>query len=92
MFNNVLNIIFCLEPSLSPASDQYKLEEPQSLPWKICQLQPTPEFIPRAFKYADIGNIIIGQASKNDTRVRFAQGLHSFKFAVKIRVKQLDHH
>ena len=30
----------------------------------------------RLFKYADITNITIGQASKTDTRVRFAQGLH----------------
>lgn len=79
-----------LEPSLYPTSDQYRLEDPQSLSWKTVHLQPTPDTRTRVFKYADLTNITIGQTSKTDTRVRFAQALHSFRFAIKLRVNDGD--
>lgn len=80
---------FLLEPSLCPSSEAYKLEEPRSLPWKTCQVQVNSSGKTRTFLYAEISNITIEQSSKTDTRVRFAQLLHSFKFAIKLQVSYL---
>lgn len=75
-----------IEPSLLPSSTYYKLEEPRSLTWKTCQVQTAPGGICRTFYYAELSAITIEQSSKTDTRVRFAQLLHSFKFAIKLQV------
>jgi hypothetical protein len=81
-------MFFFIEPSLCPASQYYKLEEPRSLNWKTCQLQPSAGGKSRTFLYAELTAITIEQSSKTDTRVRFAQLLHSFKFAIKLQVSQ----
>ena len=62
------------------------MEEPRSLSWKTCQLLAAPGGKPPTFQYAELSVITIEQASKTDTRVRFAQLLHSFKFAIKLQV------
>ena len=77
-----------LEPSLCPSSDYYKLEEPRSLSWKTCQLQTGATGKYHTFLYAELTHITIEQLSKSDTRVRFAQLIHSFKFAIKLQVKR----
>ncbi|CAF2722281.1 unnamed protein product [Rotaria sp. Silwood2] len=82
--------LFDIEPSLSPSSPYYKLEEPRSLSWKTCQLQTAPGGKSRTFLYAELSAITIEQSSKTDTRVRFAQLLHSFKFAIKLQLNLAD--
>ncbi|CAF1089274.1 unnamed protein product [Rotaria sp. Silwood1] len=82
--------LFDIEPSLSPSSPYYKLEEPRSLSWKICHLQTAPGGKTRTFLYAELSAITIEQSSKTDTRVRFAQLLHSFKFAIKLQLNLAD--
>ncbi|CAF1534675.1 unnamed protein product [Rotaria magnacalcarata] len=82
--------LFDIEPSLYPSSTYYKLEEPRSLSWKTCQVQTAPGGKSRTFLYAELSAITIEQASKTDTRVRFAQLLHSFKFAVKVQLNLAD--
>lgn len=64
----------------------YKLEEPRQLSWKTCQLQTGSGGKTKTFYCVELSNITIEQASKSDTRVRFAQLLHSFKFAIKLQV------
>lgn len=44
---------------------------------------------PRTFLCAELSIITIEQASKTDTRVRFAQLLHSFIFAIKLQVSSM---
>jgi hypothetical protein len=78
--------LYDIEPSLCPASQYYKLEEPRILSWKTCQVQTIPGGKSRTFLYAELTAITIEQSSKTDTRVRFAQLLHSFKFAIKLQV------
>ncbi len=75
-----------LEPSLSPLSTLYKLEKPHSLSWIPYQLQTTPGGRSQTFLCAELSAITIQQSSKTDTRVRFAQLLHSFEFVIKLRV------
>ncbi|CAM4894403.1 unnamed protein product [Rotaria socialis] len=82
--------LFDIEPSLYPSSAHYKLEEPRSLSWKTCQVQTAPGGKSRTFLYAELSAITIEQALKTDTRVRFAQLLHSFKFAVKVQLNLAD--
>jgi hypothetical protein len=78
-----------IEPSLCPASPYYKLEEPRAISWKQCQIQTPSGGKSHTFLCAELSAIIIEQASKTDTRVRFAQLLHSFKFAIKLQVSLL---
>ena len=82
------DFVFSLEPSLCPASPFYKLEEPRTISWKTCQIQTAIGGKPRTFLCAELSAITIEQASKTDTRVRFAQLLHSFIFAIKLQVSQ----
>jgi hypothetical protein len=75
-----------LEPSLWPLSPHYKLIEPRSLSWKTCQLYGCPGNKTQIIQYAELSFITIQQMSKKDTRVHFAQLLHSLKFAIKLHV------
>ena len=79
-------IYIYLEPSLHPISPHYKLAEPQTISWKPCQIQTELAGRSRTFLCAELTSITIEQSSKTDTRVRFAQLLHSLKFAIKIHV------
>ena len=78
-----------LEPSLCPTSDLYRMDEPQTLPWKNYEFRVQPNGSSLMFKCAEMSSFTIGQASKQDPRVRFAQGLHTLKFAIKIRVTSM---
>jgi hypothetical protein len=82
----IIIIFFYIEPSICPPSQFYKIEEPRSLSWKTCQLQTGSGGKSRTFLCAELSAITIEQSSKSDTRVRFAQLLHSFKFAIKLQV------
>ncbi|CAF1010978.1 unnamed protein product [Adineta steineri] len=82
--------LFDIEPSLCPSSNYYRLEEPRSLSWKPYQLVIGASGRSHTFLCAELSSITIEQASKTDTRVRFAQLIHSFKFAIKLQLNLAD--
>ena len=87
--NKYIFIIFCFfyyRTKLYPLTQHYKLEEPRVISWKTCQIQTGSTGKTRTFLYAELSSITIQQSSKTDTRVRFAQAIHSFKFAIKLQV------
>jgi hypothetical protein len=75
-----------LEPSLWPLSPHYKLEEPQTVSWKTCELRGCPGNKPQIIQYAELTFITIQQSSKTTTRIHFNEELHTLKFAIKLHV------
>ncbi len=75
-----------LETSLWPLSPLYKLDQSQTLSWKTCELQISRNDRPQKIHYAELSFIRIQQKNKNDTRVHFAQKMHTLKFAIKLHV------
>ncbi|CAF1180582.1 unnamed protein product [Adineta steineri] len=82
--------IHSIRPSFLLSSDKYELANPEPISWKICELQASPHDKPQRIRYAELSDLIIKQANKNDKHVHFAQKLHSlqFKFDVQINLAE----
>ncbi|CAF1076025.1 unnamed protein product [Adineta steineri] len=78
--------LYDIETSLWPLSPLYKLDESQTLSWKTCQLQVTPNDKPQIIDYAELSFITILQSNKTNTRIHFGEVLHSLKFAIKLHL------
>ncbi|CAF1038256.1 unnamed protein product [Adineta ricciae] len=78
--------LYDIELSLWPLSTHYKLDESQTLPWKTCQIQISPDDKPRMIQYAELTSVTILPSNKNNPRMHFSETLHSLKFAIKVHV------
>ncbi|CAF0951211.1 unnamed protein product [Didymodactylos carnosus] len=98
MSNNTNSIeIYDVEPSLWPVSQTpplpYKLVEPQSITWKTCQVNILGKL--KTFRYCELTSFTLKQSQTSvEPRVRFAQQLHRFRFAIKLNfhIEALNEH
>ncbi|CAF0767381.1 unnamed protein product [Adineta ricciae] len=78
--------LYDIELSLWPLSAHYKLDESQTLSWKTCQIQISPDDKPHMIQYAELSSVTILPSNKNNPRMHFSETLHSLKFAIKVHV------
>ncbi|CAF1076007.1 unnamed protein product [Adineta steineri] len=83
--------IHSIKPSFLLSSDKYELANPQPMSWKICELQASPHDKPQRILYAELSDLIIKQANKNDTQVHFAQKLHSLQFNFDVQINLTEY-
>jgi hypothetical protein len=86
----VHKIDFYLEVTLCPTKNPYQLDESTKLSWETCGLQINPNERSRVVvQYAELTGIVIKQTSSKNKAIHFAEDLHSFTFAITIRVSSL---
>jgi hypothetical protein len=85
MFKRILSLSI-VGVRLLRLPESYQHEEPQSLPWKVCNLRYTSNGKHQAIQFAELSHLVLRRTNTTSVDSHLAQKLYQILFEIELHV------